>query len=336
MTTFKSHVTHFHLIEEMCQTPDIIRAFDTKPAKLLYKKIWNAGLIMITGEGSSRIFPAKNMVFNRLRKGKGPVIVTQNANDLAGLDLSDMVVIGASNSGRTKELIELFISQKRMNHGHLYGLTCNMNTILENHSHHTVILNTGVENAVAATKSVVAQALFYDMLLGGWGLSMPEVNALAVDFENALETPVDPVITGILSEANHIYFAGMNDGVAEELALKTNEIVRKKSAFFPGSYLLHGVEEVVGKDDVVVMVDDLSEHNKKIHELYVEGIGAKVISLSAKPSLFPSVKLTYSHPDHAAYAKLAIGWKILAETGMKLGIDLDKPDRARKVGNEFG
>ena len=32
---------------------------------------------------------------------------------------------------------------------------------------------------------------------------------------------------------------------------------------------------------------------------------------------------------------MAAGWNVLVETGIRLGVDLDKPERARKVGNEF-
>jgi glucosamine--fructose-6-phosphate aminotransferase (isomerizing) len=32
---------------------------------------------------------------------------------------------------------------------------------------------------------------------------------------------------------------------------------------------------------------------------------------------------------------MAAGWNLLVEIGLSLGIDLDKPLRARKVGNEF-
>ena len=35
------------------------------------------------------------------------------------------------------------------------------------------------------------------------------------------------------------------------------------------------------------------------------------------------------------YVYLAAGWNLLVEIGITLGIDLDKPTRARKVGNEF-
>ena len=35
------------------------------------------------------------------------------------------------------------------------------------------------------------------------------------------------------------------------------------------------------------------------------------------------------------YVFLSAGWNLSVEIGLALGIDLDKPERARKVGNEF-
>jgi glucosamine--fructose-6-phosphate aminotransferase (isomerizing) len=35
------------------------------------------------------------------------------------------------------------------------------------------------------------------------------------------------------------------------------------------------------------------------------------------------------------FVYLAAGWNVLVEVGIRLGIDLDHPVRARKVGNEF-
>jgi glucosamine--fructose-6-phosphate aminotransferase (isomerizing) len=32
---------------------------------------------------------------------------------------------------------------------------------------------------------------------------------------------------------------------------------------------------------------------------------------------------------------MAAGWNVLVEAGLALGVNLDKPLRARKVGNEF-
>ncbi|TVQ96896.1 MAG: sugar isomerase, partial [Spirochaetaceae bacterium] len=35
------------------------------------------------------------------------------------------------------------------------------------------------------------------------------------------------------------------------------------------------------------------------------------------------------------YAQLAAGWNLLVELGLALGVNMDKTERARKVGNEF-
>jgi glucosamine--fructose-6-phosphate aminotransferase (isomerizing) len=39
--------------------------------------------------------------------------------------------------------------------------------------------------------------------------------------------------------------------------------------------------------------------------------------------------------DYDVYLQLTAGWNLLVETGIALGIDLDHPVRARKVGNEY-
>ena len=73
-------------------------------------------------------------------------------------------------------------------------------------------------------------------------------------------------ITEKIANAGTIYFAGRNDGVAEELTLKTNEITRKKSDFLEGTYAVHGIEEVMNSDDVVVLINPFKSELEKIKE----------------------------------------------------------------------
>jgi glucosamine--fructose-6-phosphate aminotransferase (isomerizing) len=59
-----------------------------------------------------------------------------------------------------------------------------------------------------------------------------------------------------------------------------------------------------------------------------------VIVMTPGKSRFPVIKI----PDggqYSEYIQLTAGWNLLVETGLSLGIDLDKPVRARKVGNEY-
>ena len=87
-------------------------------------------------------------------------------------------------------------------------------------------------------------------------------------------------------------------------------------------------------NDVVIWIDPFEEEYEKIQQTLVDGVGMKVIAVSNKETVFPTIKVNYDGPL-ATYVYLAAGWNILVEVGISLGINLDKPVRARKVGNEF-
>ena len=152
--------------------------------------------------------------------------------------------------------------------------------------------------------------------------------------EAALNIRIPTEIIEIIKNASVIYFAGRNNGVAEELALKTNEITRKKSVFLEGTFAIHGIEEVMDKNEVLIWVDPFIEEEAKFKECLIDGVGMKIISLTSGSSPFPSITIP-DGGEYREYIQLAAGWNLLVETGLALGIDLDKPVRARKVGNEF-
>jgi len=152
--------------------------------------------------------------------------------------------------------------------------------------------------------------------------------------EAALTMSIASEFTEAIANAGTIYFAGRNDGVAEELTLKTNEITRKKSDFLEGTYAVHGIEEVMNADDVVILINPFAAELDKIKETLVDGVGMKVFAVSDQDTIFPTIKITDAG-ELSNYAYLAAGWNILVEVGVHLGIDLDHPVRARKVGNEF-
>ena len=60
----------------------------------------------------------------------------------------------------------------------------------------------------------------------------------------------------------------------------------------------------------------------------------KVFAVSTAKTIFPTI-IVKDCGALTNYAYLAAGWNILVEVGISLGIDLDKPERARKVGNEY-
>jgi len=120
---------------------------------------------------------------------------------------------------------------------------------------------------VAATKSVIEQGLFYDSLIRKLrGEKMGGLKELSEKTKMALTTNIDTGMIEIIQKANVIYFAGRNNGVAEELALKANEITRKKSAFLEGTFAVHGIEEVMDKSEVLIWIEPFSAEQEKFNE----------------------------------------------------------------------
>lgn len=217
-----------------------------------------------------------------------------------------------------------------------FALTANKDTLLEKECTQTFILNCGWEQAVAATKSVIEQALFYESIL--WNIlgvdKSTELKQLPSAIEKALTANIDKGIVERVKKANTIYFAGYNDGVAEELTLKTNEITRRKSDFLEGTYAVHGIEEVMDKNDVVFLVDPIEAEIGKFQEVLEKGVGLTIIAIADRDTPFTTIKVPPAG-EMTPYAYLCAGWNLLVEIGLATGINLDKPERARKVGNEF-
>jgi glutamine---fructose-6-phosphate transaminase (isomerizing) len=325
----------YALVKEMMETPGIINIFDPEASTKFVSAVMAKKGLFLTGEGSSRIFPAKRAITSSMAKEFRLPIVTEGGTQAEEYNLSDFAVFAASNSGQTKEVVRLTSKLKNQNHKAVFGLTANQNTKLGEIATDTHVLNCGKEDAVAATKSVIEQGLFYDALLRKIrGEKMEGLNDLADKTDKALTLQIAPEITNIIREASIIYFAGRNNGVAEELALKTNEITRKKSAYLEGTFAVHGIEEVMDKSEVLIWIDPFPAEEEKFKECLIDGVGLNIIAVSTRKTIFPTIIIP-DGGEYAEYVQLAAGWNILVETGVSLNINLDKPTRARKVGNEY-
>ena len=326
----------YALVREMMDIVDVVKNFDQDQTNEVADEIASVGRLFLTGEGSSRIFPAKNTIRKALTRGLNLHVVTDGSRQSAQYDLAQFAVFCASNSGRTKEVILLAQKLAGAGNEHRYALTANENTLLERECTKTFVLTCGWEQAVAATKSVIEQALFYESILRhmGDGSDAVDYSRLSVCVHEALQAPIARSIIEAAVLAPTIYFAGYNDGVAEELTLKTNEITRKKSDFLEGTYAVHGIEEVMEKEDIVFVVDPIDEEIEKFRDVLVDGVGLKVVAIADHDTPFETLRVPAAG-DMKPYVLLCAGWNLLVEIGLALNINLDKPERARKVGNEF-
>jgi glutamine---fructose-6-phosphate transaminase (isomerizing) len=155
----------FGLVNDMLATPEIIRRFDVDQAADTARKIAEVGRLLMTGEGSSRIFPAKNAIAHAMHQGYGLQLHTEAGIQAREYDLNGWAVFALSNSGRTAEVIHLFTALQSRRQSPRYSLTAFADSKLESLADRGYVLSCGAEAAVAATKSVMEQALFYRALL---------------------------------------------------------------------------------------------------------------------------------------------------------------------------
>lgn len=326
----------YALVQEMMQTVGVLKIFNPDQTKEVAEAIQQVGKLFLTGEGSSRIFPAKNAMRKAMTWGMDLSINTDGSRQSAQYDLSKFAVFFASNSGRTKEVVLLAKKLAEIQNKNRFALSANNDTMLEKECTKTFVLNCGWEQAVAATKSVIEQALIYESIL--WHIrgidKTDELSKLPALIEQALTLSIPEEVVALAANATTIYFSGYNDGVAEELTLKTNEITRKKSDFLEGTYAVHGIEEVMDKNDVVFVIDPIEEEIEKFQEVLAKGVGLKVVAIADHDTPFTTIRIP-SAGEMKPYVLLAAGWNLLVEIGLAKGINLDKPERARKVGNEL-
>ena len=349
MNTHDAAYRDYAIIREMLETSDVVRELPVARIRELPSPVGappassasgggGASAPFLVGEGSSRIFPAERAVYAGLRRGDRVVPRTESAHAATELDLGGRTVYVASNSGKTAECVHLIRRLREKSHqGGIVGMAGGADTPVGAESDDAYILTCGAEQAVAATKSVVEQALVYDIIFRlAEGLPLPDLSRLSADLAATLEASVPTEVTRRIAGAPTVYFAGRTNGVAQELALKANEIVRARSDFLPGTYAVHGIEEVMDPSDVLVWIDPPQEYETKFREVLEDGVGLSIVAIAARETSFPTIRITETpDPDTRAYLELAAGWNLLIEAGVSLGINIDKPERARKVGNEF-
>lgn len=318
----------YALIHEMLETSDILRRFDSTQIAG-WADAMTGKRLLVTGEGSSRIFPAKNLIALALQTGHPLHIATEGARQAAEYDLRGFNVLAGSNSGRTRELIALCekLTGDKID---CYAVTANAGSPLTMLATDSRVLTCGAEKAVAASKSVVEHALLYQSLLGGneWRHQGQAAEYCGM----VLAQTFAPALLDAIAAAPVIYFSGRNNGVAEELTLKANEIARRKSDYLEGTYALHGIEEIMRQDEVVILIAPFTAEIEKYQKVLEQGTGIKIIAISAQDTPFDTIRIPALN-GFDAYFQLLAGWNILVSVGLACGIDIDKPERVRKVGN---
>ena len=332
----------FETEKEMLESANVLKKFDFSITKKIAKEI-GFKRIIFTGMGSSVLFPAKqakNRAFEFNIKNR---VEAYFASDLLSYnDFSNTYVLLCSNSGMTKETILLQEHIKKKGAKYI-AVTAVPDSVLAKKCKNKIIMQCGFEKGVAATKSVIEQALILDSLIfnlagkQGRRIGFKKISRFLADASKSvlknINIAVPSAMLNTLAKAPSIYFAGRATGVGDEISLKAHEIARKNAFFYPGTHIIHGIEESIESDPIILF--ELGKFKKFIGDFknFSKRTNCRLFGIGSD-KLIDGIKLS-SAPYFENYCLLAGGWGLLRNIAKKLNLDIDKPKKALKVGNPY-
>ena len=300
---------------------ELLAAWPAAPWAELVALLTDARPLLVIGEGSSALVPGAFASSLARSLGLPGKVEWCGGRAAAGFDLTRWNLVLSSNSGRTREVVELL--PKLQAHERHVALLGTAGGTLERVRHHRVLLPRP-EGAVAATASVVAQALTIGQAIAhvaGVPVPLAQIASAAAAVQ-VLPLPVLADAAGY----RRVWWCGGEAGASAELALKTMEIAGIAGIDARGSLVLHGIEEVFDAHDLVIALhppaSDIAAIRQRVGAtpatLLVFGDGGWPV-----PEVGPWTPLI----------ELVAGWRLLAVLAAARGRDPAKPLRARKVGN---
>ena len=332
----------FETEKEMLESADVIKRFDFDAAKSLAREIGTKRVIF-TGMGSSVLFPARQAKSRAFELNINNRVEEFFASDLLSYnDFSGTYVFLCSNSGMTKETI-LLLEHIKKRKAKYAVVTAVPDSILAKKCKDRIIMQCGFEKGVAATKSVIEQGLILDSLVlnlaknQGKKINFGKIKKYAIGASKSILWNINASVPNnmidALAKASSIYFIGRKTGIADEITLKAHEIARKNAFFYPDTHIVHGIEESIESNPIVLFepskfknfINDFRDFSKRIKgNLY--GIDSKRLIEGVK------IKSTRYFEN---YCLLAAGWGLLRSIAKRLKINIDKPKKALKVGNPY-
>lgn len=331
--------------KEMEQAIEVLVNFDDTKARTVANHLKNsADPIYILGMGSSLLFPAKNAkkrAFKFLPERRVEIGYPNNFEDLDFPENAHVFL--SSNSGGTLEILEIADRLKKRNIN-IFAVTTGKKSDLLSICNDAYILQGGAEKfekGVAATKSIIDQALFYDAVihaivsrefpLGKNGkLTEKVAEQMKRNFKGNSpdrEKTSDCILYPALS-AETFYWIDHDTGVGEELALKSCEIAGKRGIYESGTQILHGRGEVIEPSDLVFIINPNSYTDKDKSDFREKLVGARVISLENNND-FENLQAETTE-NYESYSQLPAAWNFLRNVGRALGSNIDKPRVAQK------
>ncbi len=174
------------------------------------------------------------------------------------------LIIGISQSGETKDLVDIFQDVKKMNASiRLVSIVNNENSrIPQELSDFYLPLLCGPEIAVAATKSFTSQVAILYLLAASFSLPETKIRDNLLKAKDLMTETIETRMGDIESVAAHLYAAPSIHilgtgliGLAREGALKIREVVLNHTEGYDAAEFKHGPNTILGRNTILSLAD---------------------------------------------------------------------------------
>ena len=330
-----------HTFSEMARAARIVREFSPHHARkvLLPAPDIHSYNLHIVAEGSSRHFPAGNFMYHARRDVRASQwnLEAYGGREAVDIHHNKASIILISNSGNTRELLDLFDASPRQLQSNMSLITAGENSELARRirSDKTVLLQCGTERGTAATMSVMEQAMTLQSLISEQPFAR-EAQEEAARFigHEVMHTQLSPELIATIANASSIQIAGPHNGVAEELTLKFQETLGTRINAHTNTGIVHGPQRSLQEGDVAIVIEPSIADEAKLIETLEGARKAQIIAISSRTTPFPTIQIPRGQAL-GGYFQLAAGWGILLAVAQRLGVEankFDNPEGVHKVG----
>ncbi len=339
----KGKYKHF-FIKEINEEPEVIRRIVKNTSEdtiTLAKYIKNGfGTFMIACGSASYAGIAATYLFSKIAKKHVNIAVGSEFKYIEDFITDKTLVIPISQSGESVDVIEP-VSRVKKKGATIASLVNVKGSTLYRMSDFNVLLESGTERAVVATKSFIAMVATLILTANTLASNQKEAQARLLAAANDIEKILLPSyvhhiqdLAKRLSKKEHIYVIGrgLSYAAALEATLKLKEASCTHAEAFPGGELKHGVIALIEKGTpcIVFAPNDETYHEIISNAQEVKVRGAFIIGIGPKENgVFDVFLKTADNKEATILSQVAISH--LLGYYLSLARKVEDPDKPRNL-----
>ncbi len=335
------------MYEEIREQPDVLAEILQEGWRSVHAAARNLReqgfrFVMVAARGTSDNAALYAKYLFEVRLGVPTALASPSTFTLYGrtMNLEDVLVIGISQSGESKDVLEVVRKAREMG-ARTLSVTNEENSSLARIAGSHLWLRAGSEQSVAATKTYTAELLTLYLLVAALdGAEQPEpaTARLPEQARRVLETDWEGVSRYRYAEYMTIVSRGYNLATAKEAALKLMETTYVVAEAFSAADLRHGPIAMIGRDFPVVAIAPPGKVQPGMSSLVEDLAGrrAELVVISDDTTMLDKASATFVVPgllpEELSPILYAIPTQLLAENLARLkGLDPDAPRGLSKV-----